>query len=157
MIFNQVSWGINNDPHAEAEYPGQQDDPPAPETLHDGVVPHGLMNVHIPINCHENWINILTIYIAMHCYNGVICSPRDTTATAIMVDITPCTALHVSDLVWWSPSSPPCMVTNTGVLRLVTRGSTVSARARLAINSSERRREVACSVKLWRKLKNFNF
>ena len=54
MIFYQVSRGINNDPHAEAEYPGQQDDPPAPETLHDGIVPHGLMNVHIPINCHEN-------------------------------------------------------------------------------------------------------
>ena len=77
-----------------------------------------------------------------HCYSSDKL-PRDTTATAIMVVMSPWSALHVSDLSVWSPGSPPCMVTSTGVLRLVTRGSTVSARARLAINRMDRRRVVA--------------
>ena len=54
MIFYQVCRGVYNDPHAEALYPGHEDDPPSPEPLHDGVVPHGLMDVHITIYCHEN-------------------------------------------------------------------------------------------------------
>ena len=72
--------------------------------------------------------------------------PRDTTATAMMEDMRPWTARQVRDLVLWSlvcPPGPPCMVTSTGVLRLVTRGSRVSLRARLAINSRDSRRDVA--------------
>ena len=69
--------------------------------------------------------------------------PRDTTATAMMEDMRPWTALQVRDLVLWSlvcPPEPPCMVTSTGVNRLVTSGSSASARARLAINRMDSRR-----------------
>ena len=72
-------------------------------------------------------------------------SPRDTTATAIIEDMRPWTARQVRDLVTWSAvpaPGPPCMVTSTGVTRLVTRGSRLSARARLAINRMDRRRVV---------------
>ena len=61
----------------------------------------------------------------------------------MMVVISPWTARQVRDLVTWSPPpGPPCMATSTGVLRLVIRGSTVSARARLAMNRIDRRRVV---------------
>ena len=89
---------------------------------------------------------MMTVYLMpwwMLRYLSTVSITRDIRAVAMMVVMSPCTALHVSDLSVWSPGSPPCMVTNTGVLRLVTRGSTVSARARLAINRMDRRRVVA--------------
>ena len=59
----------------------------------------------------------------------------------------PWTARHVRERATWSVSAPrpPWMVTRTGVARLVTRGSTVSASARLEMNRRDSLREVACS------------
>ena len=77
-------------------------------------------------------------------YLSMVSITSDISAAPMMVVIRPWTARQVSDLTPWSADPwPPCMVTSTGVLRLVTRGSRVSPRARLAINSRDRRREVA--------------
>ena len=79
-------------------------------------------------------------------YRSMVSITRDIRAAPMMVVMRPCTVRQVRDLTPWSagPPRPPCMVTSTGVLRLVTRGSRVSPRARLAMNNSDSRREVAC-------------
>ena len=40
MILNEVSHGVHDGAHAEAEQPGEDDHPPTAAAPHDHVVPH---------------------------------------------------------------------------------------------------------------------